>query len=249
MFTLLGTVLRNPEWVTAWGIGAIALASIIIAGVAIFVGWCIWEWRKESTERGKKRIEIAEKITHIIIPLINQFEKETNLLEKMEYNWDYKNKRIEAFNKIEYMELKNEFPNIWRIVDEHNEIYKLLEDKMKELHEAIYTHDFRKKCTKLIEEWNESKAKENMIDESNIECFVGYIIDNKKELEDKVYNEFWKVKGKEILKIMEKKEVKEKMEEVMKISEELKKRSKACVTELKKLRERWILEYELPQNF
>ncbi len=213
----------------------------------------------EITRREAKRSYIVELMKYIIAPLIHKLEWEIESIKKREYGWKHQSLCAEKIKKlveepeILFSDLRSDFPDLKRKIEDHNDRCQILQEKLKSLDEAIYTLDFKEKCHDRIAEYNKKYPKPNPkflltrdIEWSAIK-FVNYIIDNSVKLfsGDK-FHDFWREYGSEFLQIRDREDIKVKTDEIDLIAEELKRISQELKERLEKLRDKYRREYGIP---
>ena len=137
--------------------------------------------------RGKgKRRYIVELMKYIIAPLIHTLEQEIELLEKREYDWLHISlsacniSKLVVYPEILFNDLKRDFPDLGRKIEDHDNRVSTLQEKLKSLDQAIYTPDFEREYLARIEEYNDKVTKSGGDPGRSIDTpstFVGHIVE------------------------------------------------------------------------
>ena len=202
---------------------------------------------------------------------MNQLKRQIGFLEKYEYNWFFKLKKIVKINKIEktypeqdkitFEEFRKQYPKIRDKIDEHNIVYSELAKSLEYLSDEILEFGFEKRCKKIIEKWNkeldrlkEKRMKEEgrikstyytKFSESDIQTILALVIDDSDKLqESNLFYEFWKMYKTELLKVREE-IVKGKILRVKEVSDKLLSISNDIKNDLEKIRDEIKEKYKL----
>ncbi|MDD4898921.1 MAG: hypothetical protein PHY70_06035 [Methanocellales archaeon] len=215
-------------------------------------------------KEGKRRY-IVELMKCIIAPLIDDLKREIKSIEKREYEWMHEGsfgernlsarniKKLVVKPEILLNDLKRDFPDLNRKIEDHDNRCQILQEKLKSLDESIYTPAFEKECHERTTEYSKKHLKPDPkflltpdIESSPI-AFVGYIIDNRVKLfpGDK-FHDFWEEYGAEFLQIRNREDIKAKIDEIGRIADGLKLISQELKKDLEKLRDSYRQEYDIP---
>jgi len=165
--------------------------------------------------RARERPQIVELLKFAILPLISKLEGELGALENGRYhNWDHKSGEAELMLTLEENwegeevmgDLRRRFPKVKELMDEHDRLLKVLNERLKTLTEVIYTDEFKKKCKDEIQTYHANPKNPRIRYRDAIEDapkhFPAYVIDNFEELpEENPYYNFWKKHGHKFLEI------------------------------------------------
>ena len=217
--------------------GAIqAISTTFLVGVTIFYALETRKYRK-ILEKEMQRLKIVE-ICRDLFSLDQQLNLEKENLQKKKYDWDKSIKEAKKLIKlktflppIKFNNISKKFPQIKEKIESHDKKVLEIEEKLRKIEGIILSKGFEEKCKKLIDEFNKKYRKEietpqfpvYKCEYYNIPSFLKHVIDNDKEVENtEFYYQFWKENGSELLKIREDEEVKKEMDNLYKISNELK---------------------------
>jgi len=246
------------EFVSAPGVEALINIVLILALVSITT--CYAHQVKKQTEimrEDRERPRIVELMKDIVTPFIRQLELEIRSLEKGDYGWDHRGKRAKNINKLIGPEmilndLKRKSPPLKEKIEDHNERCSILREKLENLDKAIYTREFEEKCRDRFAEHNKKyragdpEFLPGHLIKNSPEVFVGHIIDNRKELSCTTrFNDFWRGYGAEFLEMRNRGDIKDKIDEIGSIAEELKRLSQEIKDDLEQLREKYRQKYHL----
>ncbi|UZE92483.1 MAG: hypothetical protein IB616_01335 [Methanosarcinales archaeon] len=243
---------------SAPGVEALINIVLILALVSI-TAYYAHQVRKQTEimREDRERPQIVELMKGIVTPFIHQLEVEIRSLEKGEYEWDHRGKRAKNVNKLIGPErilndLKRKSPPLKEKIENHNERCSILREKLENLDKAIYTREFEEKCRDRVAEHNKKYRAGNPeflsdgLIKNSPEVFVGHIIDNRKELFSATrFHDFWRGHGAEFLEMRNRGDIKDKIDEIGSIAEELKSLSQEIKDDLEQLREKYSQKYHL----
>lgn len=176
-----------------------AVGTWVLAIVTMYYSRKMFKISSKKIERP----QIIEFISGGIFPILEQLEQEIKSLEKKFFRWFHKRMTADNVAKIEnpLIELyAYRFQSMISEIRLHNKLIQKLHDVLKDLDKTIYDEKFEKECRALIEKYNKELREGNKIPMSETsgapERFVGYIIDNQKELpKENPFHDFWKKYG------------------------------------------------------
>ncbi|MFC1786845.1 hypothetical protein ACFLY8_02265 [Halobacteriota archaeon] len=209
-------------------------------------------------EKEGKRRYIVELMKYIIAPLIHKLESEIGPLKKRYYIGTQQGLLAENINKLVVKpeillnDLKRDFPDLKKKIENHDDKCQILQEKLKNLDEAIYTPGFKEKCHERIAEYNKryDASDPKFLSKDPLAyspiAFVRYIINNISEApESENFQDFWREYGAVFLEIRDREDIKAKIDEIDRIVEGLKKISQELKEELEKLRDNYRQEYDI----
>jgi len=244
------------------------IPAISTVAYVILTSWLILENRRmvKLMLKDRERPVIKEKVQKILTPLINQLKKELHSLDKGEYGWNHRGKRMEnilplkksfyGVNKLLLSDFLREYSEIDEQIDRHDLLVDTLNKKLIELDNTINSEYFRTECTKMIEEYNaklnelRERYKEagsiSSLSDNNYRYIIKYVIENVRDL-GPAYGmyAFWREYGSDLLRVRDEGDIKAILDEVDEVVNELKRESAGIKEKITKIREDYRKTYHL----
>ena len=222
------------DWLLIAGTWVMAIATIITA--------FIMHSQFKTTMKVIERPKIVELAKNVLNPFIDDIETVVNTHFPRELN---------LWGGVEYLyDLERKKPGIKKRIDNHNAVSKVLRQRIENLKAVLKTPELAEKCHEMIRKYNETATKGNELTELAVpdltDRISDFIIQNKKDLEEKdPLADIWRIYGSEIIKVREKENIRNAIEEYEKLLCEYLENARKLQEELSELREKWVEEFNL----
>ena len=227
---------NSLAWLNGYSGAVQAIATIILIGITC--GYVILTWKLvKDTRRERESPKIEELVNSLITPLKNIARSNLEFLEKREYGYSYGRKEISRIFKLTPFEtpspfivrkFEKDYPKLADIIRNCNDLRDELEMAVDDLAQNILEMPgFRKKCFRLIDEYNEKCPTNKKLTQSDLEDYpeilLGDIIDKTEHFNQAdSFIAFWEMYRDEFIKFLEKKEeIIEKLSHVKKLTNQL----------------------------
>ncbi|MFO7968423.1 MAG: hypothetical protein R6U44_12585 [Archaeoglobaceae archaeon] len=226
--------------------GAIqALTTVLLVIVTIAYVYLTKKGLDES-RREKQAPKMEELINEILVRLKTSAEANVKDLPRKKYRYDFRKKVINvnrilpSREDILFRDFKEEYPELYKKMQEHDRICRDLEKEVVKLADKILDiPGFKDRCYKMIEEYNASVELEDKLTDQQLKDFppilLRDIIDKNEEFREReLFRGFWDMHRVELIGYLDKEEVKEEVKEVKKLTDKLLKKAKKIYEELDK---------------
>lgn len=208
------------------GYYANALSSVVIAtATAIYATLTYLLLREQRREKEKPRIQEITEV--VILPLVERSESQKRYLERGDFGWIQSGyvrtitmlTYLGNMQKLIYDDFKKAYPKVANKIEEHDTEVGKLKESLKEFADKIKSQpDFKNKVSERFGEYRRREKPENVsffeLTAKNFGYILELIVNNEQELSRDVYQEFWRLYGKEFLSFRDKEEVKKYKAEV-----------------------------------
>lgn len=210
-------------------------AIIVTTGATVVYATLTYKLLDEQ-KRMIQKPRIQAIIDKIILPIHEKIEIQKKFLEDEDFRW-VNEKRMyigecrlnfsSTGEKIIYYNFKDEFPDVYIKIEKYDRELTKLKKKLDLLAKKIKSlPNFKKEIPKRFKEYtNKNRGVRRDIfepNDENIGIILRYMTYNMQELDEGItYKDFWKIYGKELLKLRERNEVKDLREEIQKMGKKL----------------------------
>jgi hypothetical protein len=213
----------------------------LVGTIAAIISVLITHSQHKAEKKAIERPKIVELAKNVLNPFIDE-------LGKIAYT--HLPRELSSWGGVEYLDdLERKKPGIKKKLGNHNAFSEILKQRIVNIKAMIETPEFVEKSREMIRKYNETAPKGKELDSADpslINRISYFIIQNRKELgnEDSMAD-FWRIYGGEILKVREKENIRNAIEEYEKLLREYLENARKLQEELIELREKWVKEFNL----
>lgn len=231
-----------------------AIATVILASATLYYAFTnhkLW-WAMERNLKNRQR---SDEINFVIKPFIDQCNTELNLLNNEAY-WDTPSEKIllkkfhvKGIIKTILNNVLKENPTLKKAVKDHDKIIFDLEENYENAKSSVKSEDFYSKLDKFTEEFNQKSTEKVSTDRTHSsKIIITHIFKNTDVNENSLgssFKSFWKLYGKFFLDMRSQGELKEYLNAMQSLSNQLKEKNEFIIENLGEIWSTYITKYGL----